>query len=276
MLIKAVFVRKRQFFAGVRPRLFTLALHLNKHALLHLDAFTVNMPCLKPETAIIAEMLGFFASYGPPRPWVLALATRAVLFAFGALMIGLGEPYDTSLQILTATDESSKPGTADARITRFAGPFANWDGVYFLSIARAGGYEFEKFHAFFPLLPFSCALLRRIAFLPLEALGITSPGTSLLLAGLLLNAAAFAVAAELLLLLGRCVVGSGRSPGMSSQPWWQRPFILSRSATRSAFDDLPLLAAYLFCITPAGVFVSVLYTERCVAARAAQPVETRA
>lgn len=207
------------------------------------------------------------AAFGPvlPRPWVCAVGSRLLLFAFGTAMVALGEPYDTSLSILTTTASASKQGSADAWITRFLAPFANWDGVYFLSIAKASGYEFEKFHAFFPLLPLACSLLRRAALWPLEALGITSPSTSLLVAGLLLNLAAFAIAAEILFALGRCIFGSEVAPHSGAEAGrtsnWL--FLRKRSSQSSVYSDLPLLAAYLFCITPAGVFVSVLYTERC-------------
>jgi hypothetical protein len=96
---------------------------------------------------------------GRPRPWVAAFASRVVVMLFGQIMVLLGDPYDSSLRIITKTGFSTEKGSADALITRFLAPFANWDGVYFLTIAHEG-YTFEKFHAFFPLLPRLSALLR--------------------------------------------------------------------------------------------------------------------
>lgn len=100
-----------------------------------------------------------FLSPGRPRPWVAALASRVAVMLFGQIMVLLGDPYDSSLRIITKTGFATEQGSADAQITRFLAPFANWDGVYFLSIAHEG-YTFEKFHAFFPLLPRLSALLR--------------------------------------------------------------------------------------------------------------------
>lgn len=44
---------------------------------------------------------------------------------------------------------------------------SHWDAVYFLRIAQAG-YEFEQFHAFFPLLPLLIRILSRTGRLSLS------------------------------------------------------------------------------------------------------------
>lgn len=68
-----------------------------------------------------------------------ALCSRVIISLLAAITTVVVTPYDTSGSL-----QSSFPGLA---------AFTNWDGVYFAEIARSGGYEYEHFHAFFPLYP---------------------------------------------------------------------------------------------------------------------------
>ena len=79
-------------------------------------------------------------SRGLPRPWLAAVAVRLCVLALGAVLARLGEPYDTSMRITTASP-SGNAGLWDAFVQRHLSPFANWDGVYFLTIAQRG-YEY--------------------------------------------------------------------------------------------------------------------------------------
>jgi hypothetical protein len=96
--------------------------------------------------------------------------------------------------------------------------------------------------------------------LPLEAQHLTSPKTSVLLAGLMCNLLAFCVAAELLFALGRVVLAPSQRFLAAHQA--HQPVAGNTDRSREAPSQIALLAAYLFCITPAGIFMSALYTER--------------
>jgi Gpi18-like mannosyltransferase len=105
-------------------------------------------------------------------------------------------------------------------------PFANWDGVYFMHIAEVGHYNQEKFSAFFPGFPRAVGKIS-------DSLGLGRLGVLLL--GLVVNWSCFAAAAEILYALSLRVLKS---------------------------RQLALRAAYLFCLTPAGIFMTSWYTER--------------
>lgn len=109
--------------------------------------------------------------------------------------------------------------------------FAHWDGVYFARIAQFG-YEFEHAHAFFPLYPLVVRLLS-------HAIPLSSHATSIVISGWLVSNISFVLAALFLYRLGRLVLHD---------------------------DQVARRAAYLFCIAPSGVFMSAVYTERCVRA----------
>ncbi|KAJ3302621.1 hypothetical protein HDV03_004806 [Kappamyces sp. JEL0829] len=108
-------------------------------------------------------------------------------------------------------------------------PLIRWDAVYFLDIAE-NGYKYEQQFAFFPGLP----LLMRLLAALLDPLSYLSTRTSIVLAGILISNLCFVAAALALYRLGL------------------------------ALDFRPktaLAAAILFCISPASIFMSTLYTE---------------
>jgi len=74
------------------------------------------------------------------------------------------------------------------------------------------------------------------------------------------NLLAFCVAAELLFALGRVVLAPSQR-SLEAHPAHQPP-AGQMDPSREAPSQLALLAAYFFCITPAGIFMSALYTER--------------
>lgn len=131
---------------------------------------------------------------------LLALATSAIV-----------TPYDTSSH-LSATK------------VPLAG-LSNWDGVYFSHIARRG-YDFEHFHAFFPLYPL---LVRWLSILlPLEN------GAAILVSGWIISNTSFVLAALFL---------------------YRLSFILLRD------KNTALRASYLFSVAPSSIFMSAVYTE---------------
>ncbi|NXQ57948.1 PIGV mannosyltransferase, partial [Anthoscopus minutus] len=129
-----------------------------------------------------------------------------------------------------AADAFSPPrpalgGPWDALLERLLGGLGRWDAEHFLFIAEHG-YLLEHSCAFLPLFPLSLRALARL--LPWQ------PRSCLLLSAALLNALLSALAAAALLGLGRAVL--------------RRP--------RQAF-----LAALLFSVSPAGVFMAAAYSE---------------
>ncbi len=115
--------------------------------------------------------------------------------------------------------------------------FARWDAAHFLHVARHGWDESIASHAFFPLYPL---LLRAGAW----ALGPLAGGAlcaeeRLVAVGLLLSNVAFVGAAWLLEALGRTLLND---------------------------PALAHAAALLFCVSPASVFFSSVYTESPFAA----------
>jgi len=116
----------------------------------------------------------------------------------------------------------------DPTVARFSAPmglraFAQWDAARFLLIAQ-NGYSDEQSHAFQPALPF---LLRFLA----PAWG---QGAGLILVGIAITNLTFVASALALFELGRC---TGLDPGLAE------------------------LAVVLFCVGPASVFHSSVYTE---------------
>lgn len=142
-----------------------------------------------------------------------ALAVRLSTLALSAVTAAVVPPYDQSSDLL-----------AVAPLLRGV---ASWDAVYMRHIALHG-YTHEQTHAFYPLYPI--AVLR-----PLSRL---ANGADPLLVGVLVNLAAFPLAAVLLLRLGTLVL---RDAGVSKR--------------------VPLLAALAFGVTPAGIFFTAPYTE---------------
>ncbi|XP_039589582.1 GPI mannosyltransferase 2 isoform X1 [Passer montanus] len=137
-----------------------------------------------------------------------------------------------------AADAFSPPrsgprGPWDALVERLLGGLGRWDAEHFLFIAERG-YLLEHNCAFLPLFPLALRLLAALLPWPLQL----QPRSRLLLAAALLNALLSALAAAALLALGRAVL--------------RRP--------RQAF-----VAALLFSVSPAGVFMAAAYSESAFA-----------
>eukprot|EP00937_MAST-01D_sp_MAST-1D-sp2_P000320 g320.t1 len=130
---------------------------------------------------------------------------------------------------------TAPPPLLDGAVLGAVGMFANWDGVYFVRIAEVGGYEFEQFRAFFPLLPIVMHALVALVSLPLaaarRAVGpdvlppLLSARAAASLAGFIVANVSFVAAALLLLrgslLLAYCVLYNVIGPILfcSFYPW---------------------------------------------------------
>ncbi|XP_063810716.1 GPI mannosyltransferase 2 [Pseudophryne corroboree] len=135
-----------------------------------------------------------------------------------------------------AADAFSPPRLApsalgDRAVELVLGGLGRWDAEHFLFIAEHG-YVYEHNMAFFPLLPLIITGLARGPLLPLA--GVLTLRSRLLLSSALLNCFCSTVAACSLYRLG-CVTLQSR---------------------RSSF-----LAALLFCLSPASIFMTVTYSE---------------
>ena len=111
------------------------------------------------------------------------------------------------------------------------GGFDNWDSEYYLYIAQHG-YTFLQSMAFFPLYPMLIWLVGRVLLFPLSFL--LADRSLFLLAGSLVNVCVFPLAAVALYLL---TLFSTSNQGFS------------------------IMTITLFCVNPASVFMSTVYTE---------------
>lgn len=120
-----------------------------------------------------------------------------------------------------------------ALIERLLGGLDNWDAEYFIFNAHSGYSKHEETMAFFPLLPTAMWALADTLLLPL---GLLLPQRSILLiSGALINLVAFPMATISLYLL-----------------------VLELSHNNRT---LSVLAAALFSLNPASVFMSAVYSE---------------
>ena len=115
--------------------------------------------------------------------------------------------------------------------TAFGG-LDNWDSEYFIFVAQNGYREFEQSMAFFPLYPLLMHALSNTLFYPLTFL--ISYRSLALISGVAINFIAFPIATSAL-------------------------YLLTHEITRNR--RLSFLAAALFCINPASVFMTAVYKE---------------
>lgn len=129
-------------------------------------------------------------------------------------------------------------------VAQILAPFTRWDAAHLLTVASDGWGDEEYRHAFFPAYPLLIrGVARGLAYLH-PALGLTafvSETDLLILSGVLVSNLAFIVAACCLHSLGKEVLGDG---------------------------TMARTAALFFCVTPASVFFSTVYTESAFAASA--------
>ena len=111
------------------------------------------------------------------------------------------------------------------------GGFDNWDSEYYIYIAQHG-YTFLQSMAFFPLYPWLMWLVGRVLLFPLNF--ILADRSLFLLAGTLINCSVFPLAATALYLLTLLQTDNQR---------------------------LSIVTVLLFCVNPASIFMSAVYTE---------------
>lgn len=154
-----------------------------------------------------------------------AAASRLVMWVLCIISDSLITNFDTSSTLITPE------APVDMAISKLFGMWTHWDAVFFLEIAEHG-YRWDKFYAFFPGYPL---VVRAIASGVLHPLASTMSYRSLLiLSGALVSNGSFVIAAVFFYRLS-CKVLVNR---------------------RMAYHS-----ALLFCVNPAGIFSSALYSE---------------
>ncbi|KAM3264652.1 hypothetical protein T459_01671 [Capsicum annuum] len=171
-----------------------------------------------------------------------AVVSRLILISLILLWRSLLNPYDTSASINpTCLSNSGSNSSSEfewtpvrIRMRRLASVIEDsivWDSVYFVRIAECG-YEYEQTYAFLPLLPICISLLSRTAFAPFVP--FIGQRAVLGLSGYVLNYFAFVLAAFYLYRLSAIILKD---------------------------SELALRASILFCLNPASIFYSAIYTE---------------
>ena len=112
----------------------------------------------------------------------------------------------------------------------FLGGFTRWDSEYFLHIAEYG-YQYEQCLAFFPLYPFSVAIVHKLFLYPLPLLYSKD---AIIVSAVMINIAAFVLAGVMLYNL------------------------TDEIFHRSSLSHITIIT---YCINPANVFMTTVYSE---------------
>lgn len=159
-----------------------------------------------------------------------AVFSRIIVFLFANLTHL--KDFDSSSFVLLNMN-SKKYGFFDEVIKRFFGVFLKWDAIYFFGISR-DGYLYEQQHAFFPLYP------------------LITRGFSLIIKSFILK---WNYLSEESILLVSGVTLSNLSFVLASLSLYKLTFILFKQ------ERFSILATIFFCINPASIFMSSLYSE---------------
>lgn len=177
-----------------------------------------------------------------------AFISRLVLISLIVLWRSLLSPYDTSASInpsclsnttsiiglFSGSNSYSKSDSPPVLLPRLASMIEDsivWDSVYFVRIAQCG-YEYEQNYAFLPLIPICISLLSRTVFAPL--IPFIGQRAVLGLSGYVLNNLAFVLASFYLYRLSAIILKD---------------------------SEVALRPTILFCLNPASIFYSTIYTE---------------
>src|SRR5687768_4378660 len=104
------------------------------------------------------------------------ITTRILVIVWTIFTNVLVTNYDTSSTVNT---------NASTLWNQITSSFANWDSIYFVRIAKMGFYEYEHFHAFFPLYPFVMRYTSKL-FIPLM-----EENVAIVLSGIIIANASF-------------------------------------------------------------------------------------
>ena len=174
-----------------------------------------------------------------------SVLSRVAVVLLSMLSSSLVPTYDLSFDVQSSPASSSLEPPSTSSIFD---SLARWDGVYFIRLAETNlMYEYEQFHAFFPLLPAAihhCThFITSLCSYPTTATSSTLgsdpaaiPRAHYIAVGVVLTNLAFVVASLLLYRLGVMVFGP-------------------RQRTKAYTSVL------LFCVSPASIFFSSVYSK---------------
>lgn len=90
----------------------------------------------------------------------ISLLSRCTIILIAIIVAHWIEPFDTSSYVAYNNIPTAQyKSNFDRILRRSLVGFGNWDGIYFMRISTHD-YEFDQYHAFFPLLPMLTASLR--------------------------------------------------------------------------------------------------------------------
>lgn len=169
-----------------------------------------------------------------------AISSRVVIL-FLQLLFNSAVPDHDAGVFVKPRDTNRTESNADAAVSFVFGGLTRWDGQYFLHIAEYG-YTYENTLAFFPLFPL---LLRQLSYFVIFLIddvfggflfcrGFISIHTTLILVSVVLNNVLFVKTSIVLYKLSDIVLKS---------------------------EKLAYASAILFCINPASIFFSAVYSE---------------
>ncbi|XP_033112903.1 GPI mannosyltransferase 2-like [Anneissia japonica] len=164
---------------------------------------------------------------------IIAFVSRASVLLLQILLNNLVPDHDADAFHYKPSQQLS---IGDIIVEFLFGGLGKWDGAHFLTIAETG-YISERQYAFFPFLPFLMKTVANTILLPLRY--FLNMHSCLLLAAIVINIISFIIAACGIYSLGECVLNDGK---------------------------LAFNSALLFCINPATIFFSSVYTESLFAA----------
>jgi GPI mannosyltransferase 2 len=161
-----------------------------------------------------------------------SILTRALIITWSLIVRAFISPYDkSSIYDQLYLEVSSQ---VDLFLKQWFSQFANWDGVYFIEIARHG-YRFEKFHAFFPLYPYLISKFSAIISIINHMATVSLNKTSLLLlSGLIITHLTYFISVIFL---------------------YKLTFLITKHQRFS------FLSTLFYIFSPNGIFFSAIYTE---------------
>lgn len=168
--------------------------------------------------------------YEPQRKvfWFAIISRVTVLilqFAFNCLC-----PDHRADAFRSPIDNSERVSLSDNIVTFLFGGLTRWDGQYFIHIAKYG-YTYENSLAFYPLYPI---LIRIVAVFIRKIFFTLNIHSSIIIAAILVNTTCFVKSAIIFYDLSKTVL----------------------QKTSVAYK-----AAILYCVNPASIFLSAVYTE---------------
>ena len=172
-----------------------------------------------------------------------AVLSRLTVITLSILSSTIVPTYDLSFNVRTTETTDSTTTTTDSILDSLG----RWDGVYFVRLAETSlTYEFEQFHAFFPLLPSLMSTTTR-ALLPNET---PLARHHLILSGVLITNISFVLATLCLYRLTLLLYQRSTTTTTTTTT------TAAAAAERKAYTS-----ALLLCFSPASIFFSAVYTE---------------